>query len=272
MKDNLNYELTCKLRYLINKGKGVDFIASKLGLSEDIITRFLFDSEYELDGNNIIRNKKTNLSLKYINCPNDYLSILFISDTHLGHYNDNIELLKDIYIEAAERNTDIVFHLGDLGNGSNKESKIRNFDSLKNYCIRYYPYSEVDTYMLSGNHDYFDRENKDLVKEVTEVRKDLNYLGNKPLLVDVNGIKLLLAHGDDRKKYYHKLFKSSNADLLVYGHEHSYGLMKNKDLNELKVPYLLNDGVKDMGVWWVSINDNDINYELETFPRRVLKR
>lgn len=270
--NDLNYETTCKLRYLVNKGKGIDFIASKLGLSEEIITRFLFDSDYILEGNNIVHNKKSNLPIKYLNYPSNYLNMLFISDTHLGHYNDNIDLLKDIYLKARDRDVDIIFHLGDLGNGNNKESKIKNFESLKNYCIRHYPYSEVDTYILSGNHDYYNKEDKDLVKEVTDVRGDLNYLGNRPLIVVLNNFKFLLAHGDDRKKYYHKLYKSSEADLLIYGHEHCYGLVKNKDYQELKVPSLLDDGSRDMGVWWLSINNNDINYELETFPKRTLKK
>ena len=67
--------------------------------------------------------------------------------------------------------------------------------------------------------------------------------------------------------------KETNANVLMYGHEHHSGLISNKKYVELKVPSLLDDGKKDMGVWWLTLYDNEqIDYELETFPKRVLKR
>ena len=274
MNNNLiDYELACKLKYMVNKGQGVDIISTKLGLSEDVVTRFLFNSGYVTDGSAVKKKKDYDIYIKKKKIAKNFINILVLADTHLGHKYERIDLLKHIYNEAYKKETDLIFHLGDLSNGINKDSIANSFESLKNHCIRHYPYSEIETYILSGNHDYFKKNNRNIVEEVTNVRKDLYYLGDRPMILNVNDCKFLLAHGDDKKKNYHRLMKSTNANVLMYGHEHHYGLLYDNEYNELKVPSLLDDGIKDMGVWWLTLYDNkQIDYELETFPKRVLKK
>ena len=270
---NTDYEITCKLRYLVNKGKSISFISSRLGLTEGEITRFLFDNDYSIDGNRIVKNDNIDIIEKNLGCYDNNINLLVLSDTHLGNNNDRIDLLKRIYDKALDNHVDYIFHLGDLGNGINKESRCNNFDSLKNYCIRYYPYSIIKTYFISGNHDYFNKEEKDLVEEVIKFRSDLVYLGKGPVLVNLNDMKLLLVHGDYNKRYYYKIMKSLKGDVLMYGHEHRYALNDIKGFKELKVPSLVDDGKKDMGVWWLTLcKNNEITYELETFPKKVLKK
>lgn len=272
MNKGLSHEQACKLRYLVNKGHNINVISSRLGLDKDLITRFLFDAEYDIVDDNVVRKHTIDLETKKCIFSKDMVNILVLADTHLGHTYDRVDLLKKIYQEASERETDVIFHLGDLTNGINKETKIRSLESLKNYCIRYYPYSEVDTYILSGNHDNNNKNNINIVQEITNVRNDLTYLGNKPIIINVNDTKFLLAHGDDKNKY-RKLIKETNINILMYGHEHRSGLISNKKYVELRVPSLLDDGKKDMGVWWLTMYDNNqIDYELESFPKRVLKK
>ena len=270
MNYGLNHEQACKLRYLVNKGHNINVIATRLGLDKELITRFLFDIEYDIVDDKIVKKNQLKADIKECSFNKDLINILVLADTHLGHINDRVDMLKQIYQEAIERETDLIFHLGDLTNGINKETKIKSLESLKNYCIRYYPYSEVDTYILSGNHDLYD--DYDIVKDITSIRNDLTYIGNQPLIVNINNTSFLLAHGDNKNKY-RKLMKETNANVLMYGHEHHSGLISNKKYVELKVPSLLDDGKKDMGVWWLTLYDNEqIDYELETFPKRVLKR
>lgn len=110
-----------------------------------------------------------------------------VSDTHIGHQSELIEIEEDAYDTFVARKIAEVYHTGDVSNGPSKHNEWNNGEvredratPLAEDVIVLYPYRKgVKTYMILGDHDrwFRDMSGFDLLKAVCASRPDIEYLG-----------------------------------------------------------------------------------------------
>ncbi|MDO8466576.1 MAG: hypothetical protein Q7S83_00355 [bacterium] len=140
---------------------------------------------YQLQINSRVRFKACKIDFK------DYFHTTItrggVSDTHIGHNSELLEICHAAYDYFEEQKIDTVFHCGDITNGPDKHEEHHNREvreyratPLTNDAISLYPYRKgIVTLMISGDHDrwFQDRNGYDLLDPLAKIRADIKYLG-----------------------------------------------------------------------------------------------
>lgn len=110
-----------------------------------------------------------------------------VSDTHIGHNSELMEITHEAYDFFAKLGLKIVNHVGDITNGSpkhdeHKKGEVREWRAtpLTNDVIKLYPRRRgIETHMVSGDHDrwFLDANGYDILDPITKVRQDIKYMG-----------------------------------------------------------------------------------------------
>lgn len=95
-----------------------------------------------------------------INIDSNEIRFMVISDLHLGSNYDRLDLVYRAYEYAYDHYIYHVINLGDLIDSVmpsiQRTVRITNINRQINYCIDKYPFfDDITTYMLYGNHDYY---------------------------------------------------------------------------------------------------------------------
>lgn len=235
-KTDLNEtELLAKINYLKQKGYMI---------------------EKDIDGNGI----KLKLSKGYTSCPNLQLftqvplKIMLMSDTHLGHKNDRIDLLNKLYAYAKKRKIKHLIHLGDLIEGTStiKEERLKHdtIEKQLRYFFQYYPKNTgISTVLVRGNHEAVLLNSLGINFETLLDHKRLDMLSLKTNsgIIHINNRNILFFHPYDYNtddivqdsKYYKTHL---NIDAYFKGHHHRSRFYKNDGTFAALVPALINSG------------------------------
>lgn len=228
----------------------------------------------------------------------DHLKLLLISETHLASKYDRVDILRYLYQEAEDKGVNYVLHAGDLTEGRSKRDdqiymlKESSFTGQRDYVVDKYPKSNIPTYIIAGNHDYWwiQRAGADIVKDICDRRDDLHYLGSDCEDLKIGKLKVRMYHGAKGKAYAlsYKLQKYLDAippeelpHILQTGHIHQAFYMKQGHTHcfqtsclEDLTPYERSMGFNnDKSCWWVDVymdnkgNPVKIEQELETFNK-----
>lgn len=110
-----------------------------------------------------------------------------VSDTHIGHKSELIEILNEAYGIFAARGIKAVNLIGDITNGPPKhdehnKGEIREFraSDLTEDVVRLFPrVKDITTHAISGDHDrwFLDQNGYDLLRMVALLRPDIVNLG-----------------------------------------------------------------------------------------------
>jgi predicted phosphodiesterase/biotin operon repressor len=110
-----------------------------------------------------------------------------VSDTHIGHNSELLEIEHEAYDLFLKRGIDTVFHCGDITNGPPKheehnkgEVRESRATPLTNDVITLYPKRKgISTLMISGDHDrwFLDKSGYDILDPISRVREDIKYMG-----------------------------------------------------------------------------------------------
>lgn len=110
-----------------------------------------------------------------------------VSDTHIGHNSELMEITHEAYDFFAKLGLKIVNHVGDITNGPPKheehaKGEVREWraTALTNDVIALYPHRKgMETHMVSGDHDrwFLDQNGFDILDPITKVRQDIKYKG-----------------------------------------------------------------------------------------------
>lgn len=131
------------------------------------------------------------------------IKIGLLSDTHLNSWHANEEALKQFYKDCEQAGVKQFWHAGDLQEGNGRlyrgqMSEIKNpgFDRVVKYCVENYPKSNLETIIISGNHDdiWAKESGADIVKAVSLERPDLKYLGQDVGDIILAGVRFRLLH------------------------------------------------------------------------------
>jgi predicted phosphodiesterase len=233
----------------------------------------------------------------------EHLKLLMISDTHLGSKYDRLDILRYLYAKAEESGVNYVLHSGDLTEGFSGrpeqiyELKEHSYTGQRDYVVKNYPESNIPTYIIAGNHDFwwFKKCGADIVKDICDKRDDLHYLGSDCEDLEIGKLRIRLFHGMGgssyaksykMQKYLDSIPAEERPHILQTGHIHQAFYMKQGKTHCFQTsclqdltPYERSMGFSnDKSCWWVDVymdkkgNPVEIEQKLETFGEKLLRR
>jgi len=167
----------------------------------------------------------------------DNFKFAIVSDTHLGSRYQQLSFLRAFYKEF-ENKVDFFIHAGDLMEGNGKlykgqiyEMFLHGADAQLDYIIRNYPESQKPTYFIGGSHDYsFVKDaGYDILRQISESREDLRYLGHAGAYLHVKNISIYIMHPDGGgayalsyrpQKIVEQFAPEAKPHILILGHYH----------------------------------------------------
>lgn len=231
-----NSQLLLHLKSLRNKGYDIQKVLKADGLYISLNKNISFDD--------------------FLNIQTDsnHFSFIAISDTHIGHIDDNLEAINKVYDYAKNNEIIHIFHAGDMIEGiyngnSDHENEYCNVDFTKQddilkqmeYFIKYYPQREniVTSYIL-GNHEIHNLKADGIdVSNIIENKRysDMYKLGYFLKNIRINGKKILLVH--NHMTVQHKAGINFNIyDLVIKGHYHTSSIEQEGNRVIVDMPHL----------------------------------
>lgn len=221
---------------------------------------------YHVNKENIATGKNVNISMSRFT--KNIVTIGVVSDTHFASKYQQITALHNFYDLCYEEKINTVIHAGDLVDGHKVyqgqefELFVHGFDKQREYVIKNYPQRDgITTYMLGGNHDYkwFKHGGCDIIKDVSDVRKDivnLGFFGSAITITDkknINqgildeGVKIGVGHSaSGMPRPYSKSYPierliegispENKPDFYLLGHYHCFSHIEKRNCIGLILP------------------------------------
>jgi predicted phosphodiesterase len=173
----------------------------------------------------------------------DVIKFAVISDMHIGSQSTNEDRIRSALDECIQQNVSLVLFSGDITEGmSGRDGHVYELRHIGYHAQRQAAinilseYSDdMDLKMISGNHDlwYASKANMGalIVKDICE-SIGAEYLGEHESVVMMNGVKVMLWHGEDGASYAlsyraQKIIESftggEKPQILITGHDHKQG-------------------------------------------------
>lgn len=252
----MNIDKLCeKIIYLIIQNKTSSQICKELNISREEFlmglraisesgTHINVDKNGEVLSFGFPKRQKTTYDMPL---NKEHIRLALLGDTHLGSKYDDVDSLRRAYDVFEDKKVDVVFHSGDVTDGivSNgdyfKELKETTYDGQLRYAIDRYPKYSGKTFAVSGNHDDYWHmiTGREIIKDISEERDDIVYLGSSRRFININGLKINVLHGKFSRKnpinniyeYVNNLPEDRKPNIIHSGHYHNG-------------EYVLYDGVK----------------------------
>lgn len=230
---------------------------------------------------------------RWINEDGNY-NFAIISDTHLGSDGEQLDSLNKMYDRIEDEDIDIVFHAGDISDGTVKNNgrgvyrghsnhlkpEAIGWDRLTNYVAENYPErGGVDTLFISGNHDHqlFKNTGIRFGKQLEDKRDDLHWLGDSYANIDLGEVDMDLVHpsggtpytlGYRAQTWLRDKPDEEKADITVFGHLHQFLNAETEGSQVLyagawqaATPFLNRKGIKPKAGGWIidmEVEDEEI--------------
>jgi len=181
--------------------------------------------------------------------------IIIISDTHIGSNYENFEYLEEIYDYAKNNQITKIIHAGDLLQSTYKGVNNKYRDEFKqiNHLITKYPYnSDIENYILFGNHDYNIIRKGNIYYEKINERDDFNLIGTGTSYLNWTSYPIGIYHSTPKYKIE---IPNIYTFLSLRGHAHRLSIQGNM----IKVPALcdkMHDHDDNPGFLVATIRDN----------------
>ena len=246
-------DFTIKLLNLIREGKTANEIAQELNISNKLLyTRivnlknkgFLFDRKYYYDGNIVYVPKMdllNNNDISLITKSSDKeLTLVVISDLHIGNDYQRIDLLKSVYDYCAKEGINIIINAGDLVDGTLGTTKKLYPNPIEqiDYAMQIYPFDKnILNFTLLGNHDFsvLKETGQNLALLIQNYRHDIIPIGYGKGQISIKNDKIIVSHPIDEITFDAKL---DNKTLLLKGHSHKFKFHFDCNHTIVKVPSL----------------------------------
>jgi predicted phosphodiesterase len=207
-----------------------------------------------------------------------------ISCTHICSKHQQLSHLNTFYKVCKRKGIELILHCGDLIEGNGKlyrgqeyEMFIHGADEQVAYTVENYPkVSGIQTKVILGNHDesYLKSDGFNCVKAICEKREDMDYLGDYLAFVQLNGIKVAIAHSAGGVPYARSYRNQKQIEqfppelkphMLFVGHRHiTNWLPMYRNVSGFEVgcfqsqtPFLTRLGLyPEIGGWCIEIKVN----------------
>lgn len=238
LQERIIYVIQANPRYNIRQ------VCRELGITMDellINLRAISDSGIPIDveDGEILRFKWPERNKTIYNMPlgKDHIKLGLLGDTHLASKYDDVESLERAYDLAEDKNTDVILHSGDLVDGLVSvpgyfdELKEKTYTGQVEYVLDKYPNYSGKTLIVSGNHDdyWYRLTGKEIIKEISEKRDDIEYLGSSRRIIDIDGLRVNVLHGKFKDtnpinniySYLDNIPRDKKPDIVHSGHYHT---------------------------------------------------
>jgi len=218
----------------------------------------------------------------------NHIKFGYVTDVHLCSRFQQLTYLHALYDIFEGDKINLVMNSGDLGDGEDvyfghkNEIFIHGVDAQVEYIAEKYPKrNKIKTKMISGNHDLsvYKRAGCDIVKQVSKIRNDIEYLGMWSAYVDFNNnlgkkVRVQLLHPDKGGAYAlsykaQKIVEGYSSDnkpnVLLLGHWHTSLYFFRRNVHVIQggalqsqTPYLLRKGIEpEIGGWIIDLHISD---------------
>ncbi len=290
--------------YLIMCNKSIDEICDELDLKRDNvleILRTISDNGTKIDikDGEILTFKNPDVIRTPFNIRTgkDHIRLGHLGDTHLANKSDDIDTLRRIYDKAEDKGVDAMFHAGDFVDGIVstpgyfRNLKEKSYDGQLRYAIDRYPKYSGKTFVVSGNHDdYWTKlTGKEIIKDVSDKRNDIVYLGPSRRIVYVDGLKINILHGrfnahglvHDINTYIDSIPQGKKPNYVHSGHYHTSEYLVHDGVKSFRTASLMRKSpytnkralIPEQSIYWVDVyfDDNgnvaEVTHEKESFRK-----
>lgn len=237
-------KLQADILLLIQAKKSMNYICNYLAITKE---RLLFElrkisdmgTPITVEDGEILRFDwpERNKTPYNMDMDKDHVRIAMLGDTHLSNMYEDLSSLNRAYDLIEKKNVDVVFHSGDLVDGLvsvpdyYKELKEDTYQGQLEYAIDRYPKYSGKTLVVSGNHDdyWYRLTGKEIIKDISDKRSDIEYLGSSRRIVNINGLKVNVLHGkfvrenkiNNIYSYIDNMPSDRKPDIIHSGHYHT---------------------------------------------------
>ncbi|MDD2238736.1 MAG: metallophosphoesterase family protein [Bacilli bacterium] len=272
------------IHYLILKHYTFEMILDKLYLNEQELLDYLniinLNSNQKTPVVNIggkpkIVYSKREFTIHNLENMKSKLKLMLISDKHIDHTDDRIDLINSAYNEADKRGVDYVFDLGDILNGPlsevHNQSKVRtgtlegSIEQLK----KYHP-DVIPTYFITGNHDlkFMLHDSCNIGQLIESECKNMIFLNNLFTCINIGNLHINLSHGSIENKHLstiklnkeYKFLTYNDPHIICQGHFHISGISSNQGVLLYQIPSLKYD--KNLGAVFLTIKELSDEFEV----------
>ena len=245
---------------LINEGYSLQDISNNLNISFKDLSKYLqqlrikgfnFNEQYYSSGDTLyIPNKEISLKSQgitpiYTNPEEHELTIIAISDTHLGNYQENPKALDTIYNYCITNNIHLIINSGDildaLSFGYNGLKKYNNYFDLLDKSLKKYPQDpSIINLTVLGNHDIdaLLQTGQNLSTYLKNYRPDIIPIGIGVGELLLKNSRILIKHPlKTGTEPSHKDYQ--DYSFILRGHRHQTSLIHN-GVPQIFVPSLSN--------------------------------
>ena len=250
---------------------GRDFTAEKYGITKETLRRYIRlnnnHDEPQIDTNILkrISDKFSEGELRSLldekfqsksgsteyDFSGDVIKFAVLSDMHIGSQYTPEERIKYALDECLKNDIRLILFSGDVTEGmSGRDGHVYElshigYNEQRQAAINIFePYKNMfDFKMISGNHDlwYASKANMGalIVKDICE-SIGAEYLGEHEAVIMMNGIKIMLWHGEDGASYalsyrIQKIIESLSGGekphILITGHDHKQGYFFTRNIH-----------------------------------------
>lgn len=162
-----------------------------------------------------------------------------VSDTQLCSNYQQLTSLESFYEYCYQNGIKDILHAGDLNAGTKiyqgQENDIfcQGADTQRDYCIKKYPKRKgIKTYVIIGNHDeiFMKKGGYNIVEAICKEREDMIYVDFYEGIVEIDGIKIMLIHGNKGdpmsqslkiQREIDKAIADKRPHVVILGHHHT---------------------------------------------------
>ncbi len=253
---------------------GRDETCKKYNLTSETLRRYKThakptnETPFDLDGNMLLKKiqekfspgeLKSILNDKFIpehgktvyDFSGDTIKFAVISDPHIGSNYTNENRITAALEECKNQNVSLVLFSGDITEGmSGRDGHVYELTHIGYQAQRQAainllkPFTDYfDIKMISGNHDLWFASKANMgaliVKDICD-SINAEYLGEHEATIIMNGIKIMLWHGEDGASYalsyrIQKIIESltggEKPHILITGHDHKQGYFFTRNIH-----------------------------------------
>lgn len=249
-----------KLIKLINSNKTLNEISNITGLTnKQLFIKFehlkqlgyVIEREYNYNGeinyalSNPFQVKEPNEITINMPTNSQKFRTLIISDTHLGHLNDNLKSIAIMMEYCLKEGIHNIFHAGDFFHGifPNDSQDIKVTDPFEQieYGLNNYPYDKnIITYICLGNHDatFWLEDGLDIKKILLEKRHDLVPIGYGNSKINILNNSIYINHPIERAGIISTGHQNIIKSLIIKGHSHKFKISTGGGCTIIHTPTL----------------------------------
>ena len=175
-----------------------------------------------------------------------------MTDLHIGSKFTNENRIYAALEECKAQDVKLILMSGDITEGmSGRDGHVyelthMGYSAQKKAAIELFSTCDIDIKMISGNHDlwYVSKNNTGalIVKDICGSLPNAEYLGEHEAIVYINGVKVMMWHGEDGSSYAlsyrtQKIIESLSGgekpQILITGHDHKQGYFFTRNVHSL---------------------------------------